>query len=74
MGAKGPPFTGGVILRIVPPVKGGPLAPMEWHSPCFDGGASPFHLLHRQNKGSTTPWAPKGHRPFGAHGAALPLF
>ena len=27
MGVKGPPFTGD---RIAPPVKGGPLAPMEW--------------------------------------------
>ena len=35
MGAKGPPFTSGVILRIAPPVKGGPLAPMERRSPCL---------------------------------------
>ena len=35
MGAKGPPFTGGTILRIAPPVKGVPLAPMEWRSPCL---------------------------------------
>ena len=35
MGAKGPPFTGGVILRIASPIKGGPLAPMERSSPCL---------------------------------------
>ena len=38
MGAKGPPFTGGMILKIASPVKGGPLAPMERCSPCFDSG------------------------------------
>ena len=32
------------------------------YNSCFDGGASPFHLLRRQNKGSTAPWAPKGRQ------------
>ena len=35
MGTKGPPFTSGAILRITPPVKGCPLAPMERRSPCL---------------------------------------
>ena len=33
LAANEPPLTGGVILRIAPPVRGGSLAAKEWRSP-----------------------------------------